>query len=256
MDGSHSFRPLVYMNDTYLVLVNIPGNAGKFYVFFISLVDMIVSCSIHLNQMWQVKGDELISKNSASFLKKLEDPDLSCDLIRFEDDKILIRFENLKVFFDLRSTFNENQGPEGSQREWLEKADLQIRLPAEISNSNLLSLGTEDSKNKSNSKFKFRALTPLKNCPLEKEKNIFELKSESDEESFNNNPAKPKSQLRKQIYFGIKQKIFRLACVDRYVIDLYNLKTISVDRQKEWVLRQLKRRKTNTKNTFKRRLYI
>jgi len=249
-----NYRILMYMNETCLVLVNIPGNATYFDLVFIYLADIILNCSFNLNKHWRIKGDELISKNSSLFLKRLEDPDMSFDLVKFEDDKVLIKFENIHLFFDLKSNFNESQQLEnvGSQRDWLETTDLQIRLPVEI----LTSEGNKRDVVSESKKFQFQDLIPNKNCPLEKEKNIFEFNSDSDSngECETSNRQK-KRQLRKQIYFGIKKKIFRLKCVDEYVIGLFNLKTISVDRQKEWVLRQLKRRKTNIKNTFERRLH-
>jgi len=124
-----------------------------------------------------------------------------------------------------------------------EREDFQIHLNEEISMVN-----QNNNRQLNSSKVvenAFAILTPNKNSPLEMEKDMFDITEED--------LLKPKSQLRRELYYNLKKKIFHYTKYEDFVIKAFNLTTVPSCRQKEWILKQMKRRKTNKKNTFDRK---
>jgi len=242
--GNSPFRPIIYLNDSHIILVNLLGNAFNFHMLFVSPASLAYQDGPQ-NKFWLIKESSgAMGQNLALFLRNLEDQNFSSEIIKFEDDKLLFKFDKMRLFFDLKSNFNYN--PNRENLAMAEKEEFQINLNDQLS----ILDRDKPQQSKPESKCKsvenaFLVLTPNKNLSLEKEKDVFEIGEED--------LAKTKSQLRKKLYSNIKKKIFRFAQYENFVINAFHLRTIPSHRQKEWILKQMKRRKTNKKNTFDRK---
>ena len=108
--------PIIVFNNSYLIIINFPYVEQSFQVYVILFQSYLMSKGLvnfeyknsreKLEKMiWEVRSNDIFEKESFTFFKKINNSFNLPELVKFEDNKLLIKL-NLNLFFDLQSRTN------------------------------------------------------------------------------------------------------------------------------------------------------
>jgi len=108
--------PILVFNNSYLIILNFPYIEQNFQIYLIHFSSYLIMKGLvnftftndwgRLDKfLWNIQSPDIFEKESSAFLKKINNSPNLPDLVKFQDNKLLIKLKT-NIYFDLQSRAN------------------------------------------------------------------------------------------------------------------------------------------------------